>query len=226
MGGPFLAGNQRREFPVQESACIPQGVAPAAYSLNVTAVPHPAGQRLGFLTLWPAGAAQPVVSTLNNPTGTIVANGAIVPAGSAGAIAVFPNNDTDLILDINGYFAAPGNGGLSLYPAIPCRSIDTRNNHGQPFRGELTLFVPLTECAPPSTAAAYVLNATAVPSASLGFVTLWPDGQNQPVVSTLNATDGAITSNLAIVPTTNGAIDAFASGLTHLVLDISSYFAP
>jgi len=35
-----------------------------------------------------------------------------------------------------------------------------------------------------------------------------------------------ITSNLAIVPTTNGSIDAFASGITQLVLDISSYFAP
>jgi hypothetical protein len=28
------------------------------------------------------------------------------------------------------------------------------------------------------------------------------------------------------VPTSNGYIDAYASGLTQLVLDISSYFAP
>ena len=46
------------------------------------------------------------------------------------------------------------------------------------------------------------------------------------MVSTLNATDGAITSNMAIVPTTNGSIDAYASALTQLILDISSYFAP
>jgi hypothetical protein len=31
---------------------------------------------------------------------------------------------------------------------------------------------------------------------------------------------------MAIVPTDNGEIDAFASGLTHLVLDISSFYAP
>ena len=55
--------------------------------------------------------------------------------------------------------------------------------------------------------------------------TLWPQGQTQPVVSTLNALDGAITSNLAIVPTTDGSISAFASNLTHLVLDIFGYFA-
>ena len=49
---------------------------------------------------------------------------------------------------------------------------------------------------------------------------------SQPVVSTLNAIDGAITSNMAIVPNINGKIDAYASGITQLMLDISSYFAP
>jgi hypothetical protein len=49
---------------------------------------------------------------------------------------------------------------------------------------------------------------------------------HQPVVATLNALDGAITNNMAIVPTSDGKIDGLASGLTQLVLDISSYFAP
>ena len=49
-----------------------------------------------------------MVSTLNNPTATVVANAAIVPAGVGGAIAVYPDQDTDLMADINGYFAAPG----------------------------------------------------------------------------------------------------------------------
>jgi len=65
-----------------------------------------------------------------------------------------------------------------------------------------------------------------VPPGSLPYLTLWPDGQNQPTVSTLNAGDGAITSNLAIVSTTNGSIDAYAAGLTQLILDINGYFAP
>ena len=52
------------------------------------------------------------------------------------------------------------------------------------------------------------------------------DGQPQPMVSTLNAYDGFVTSNMAIVPTTNGSIDAYAAGLTQLILDISGYFAP
>jgi hypothetical protein len=60
----------------------------------------------------------------------------------------------------------------------------------------------------------------------LSYLTLWPDGENQPVVSTLNAADGWITSNMAIVPNVNGKIDAYADGLTQLILDISGYFAP
>jgi hypothetical protein len=70
------------------------------------------------------------------------------------------------------------------------------------------------------------LNATVVPPVRLGYLTLWPDGENQPIVSTLNANDGSVTSNMAIVPTINGNIDAFSSNPTQLILDISSYFAP
>ena len=65
-----------------------------------------------------------------------------------------------------------------------------------------------------------------MPQGQLGYLTLWPDGTGQPVVSTLNALDGSITNNMAIVPSTNGKVDAYASGITQLILDISSYFAP
>jgi serine protease len=71
-----------------------------------------------------------------------------------------------------------------------------------------------------------VFNGTVVPSGPLAFLTLWPHGQAQPNVSTLNAIDGAIASNMAIVPTTDGFINAYANSQTQLILDISSYFAP
>ncbi len=48
-----------------------------------------------------------------------------------------------------------------------------------------------------------------------------------PGVSTLNAGDGRVTSNLAVVPNHgDGKVDAYAQGTTQLILDISSYFAP
>jgi hypothetical protein len=226
LGGPRLAAQTPRSFPLLMSSCIPSGLNPNAYSLNFTVIPNSSGQRLGYLTVWPTGETQPGVSTLNNPTATVVANAAIVPAGTSGAIDVYPSNTTDLLIDIDGYFAPPGTGGLSMYPQAPCRVLDTRQNNGQPFMGEKTVNVVGSTCAPASNAAAYIFNATVVPPDSMPFLTLWPDGEQQPTVSTLNAYDGFITSNMAIVPTNNGSIDAYAKSLTQLLLDISGYFAP
>jgi hypothetical protein len=78
----------------------------------------------------------------------------------------------------------------------------------------------------PAAAQAYIFNATVVPPGPLGFLTLWPQGLTQPPTATLNASDGAVTNNMAIIRTNNGAISAFATDLTHLVLDIFAYFAP
>jgi uncharacterized repeat protein (TIGR03803 family) len=225
LGGPYLTGGVERDFPVLESYCIPAGVTPAAYSFNLTAIPH---GPLGYLTVWPYGQTQPDVSTLNAPTGTVTANAAILPAGNSGEISTWAYNDTDLVIDINGYFAMPGQGGLSLNPLVPCRVLDTRNGNGA-FSGTLNPPVNVlgSPCSLPSQSQTYVVNATVVPVGSLGYLTLWPDGEQQPNVSTLNAYDGAVTSNMAIVPAGNqGKIDAYAYGTTNLILDISGYFAP
>ena len=223
LGGPSLVANAARSFPILSSSCSVPSAA-QAYSLNYTSVPK---GNLGFLTTWPTGQTQPVVSTLNAPTGTVTANAAIVPAGTNGEISVFVTHNSDLVIDINGYFAPAGAGGLSLFPSTPCRVLDTRNPAGsQPFKGAINIDVAGSNCGVPATAQAFVLNSTVVPPGPLGFLTLWPQGATQPLVSTLNAGDGAVTSNLAIVPTTNGSISAFVPDLSHLILDISGFFAP
>jgi Pro-kumamolisin, activation domain/Divergent InlB B-repeat domain len=227
LGGPPLVGGQARNFDVMTSSCMPQGPGIKAYSFNVTVVPYPGGQPLRYLTVWPEGVTQPTVSTLNNRTATSVANAAIVPAGTPnGGISVYASDSSQLIVDINGYFAASASGGLSLYPTAPCRVIDTRSGGGQPWQGEKTINVVGSPCAPPANAEAYVFNATVIPPGAMHYLTLWPDPQQKPNASTLNAIDGAVTSNLAIVPNTDGSTDAFASDATQLILDISSFFAP
>ncbi len=220
LGGPSLVAGQNRTFPVLSSSCnIP--AAAQAYSLNMTAVPH---GTLGYLTTWPAGNARPTASTLNASTGAISANAAIVPAGTNGSISVYASDSTDLVIDIDGYFAPAAAGALSFYSATPCRTLDTRSSSGQ-FDGELTLQIAGT-CGVPATAQGFVLNATVVPPAQFMYLTLWPDGSPQPYVSTLNAFDGATTSNMAIIGTNNGSVDAFGSDPTQLIIDISGYFAP
>jgi hypothetical protein len=222
LGGPSLVGSAARTFPLRSSSCnVP--AAAQAYSLNFTAVPKGV---LGFLTTWPAGQTQPLVSTLNAATGVATANAAIVPAGTNGDISVFVSNDSDLVVDMNGYFAPPSPDGLSFFALTPCRALDTRNPAGSPpFARSLDIDVAATGCVPAS-ATAYVFNATVVPAGGLGFLTIWPQGAAQPPVSTLNAADGAVTSNMAIVPSPNGSVSAFATSSTHLILDVSGFFAP
>jgi hypothetical protein len=225
LGPPSLSAGQPRGFPILSSSCnVPASAA--AYSLNFTAVP-PAP--FLYITTYPTGQTRPLASTLNDPTGTIVANAAIVPAGTGGSVNVYSSGATDVVIDINGYFAPPGAGGLSLYNLTPCRALDTRLPAGSPpFSGEQDVNVSGSGCGAPAAAQAYVFNATVVPPGPMLYLTLWPQGGAKPLVSTLNAIDGVVTSNMAIVPTSNGSISAYVSvpNTSYLVLDIFGYFAP
>jgi sugar lactone lactonase YvrE len=230
-GGPSMFAGQTRDFPIPLGSCDIPATA-RAYSLNVTVVP--ATDYLGYLTTWPTGQPQPLVSTLNSWTGKVVANAALVPAGTNESVSVFVTDPTDVILDVNGYFGLPENlGALSFYPVTPCRVADTRNADG-PFggpemeAGETRSFaIPASGCPVPSTAAAYSVNVTVVPDGALSYLTAWPAGSSQPLVSTLNSFDGSVVANAAIVPAgTSGAISIFVTQPTHVILDINGYFAP
>ena len=223
LGGPYLAGEQVRSFPVQGSNCgVP--ITAQAYSLNLTAVPR---SSLSFVTAWPSGRAQPLASILNAPNGTVTANAAIIPAGIGGGISTYGSSDTDFIIDINGYFAPAAAAGNDYYPVNPCRVIDTRNGNAQPAAGISTVNVAGGACQSSPAARAYALNATVVPAGPLAYLTLWPSGQTTvPYVSTLNADSNTVTSNAAIVPSSNGLINAYASGPTYLIVDLVGYFAP
>jgi hypothetical protein len=218
-----LIGGTSTTLPILSSTCDVPATA-QAYSLNLTLVPP---GPVAYLTVYPTGESLPGVSTLNDPTGTVLANAAIAPAGTAGSIEAFVTQTTNLVVDINGYFAPVGEGALSLYAMPPCRVLDSRNPPGAPlFVGALNVNVIGSGCGGTSAAQAYVFNATVVPQGSLGYLTLWPQESVQPVVSTLNAYDGGVTSNMAIVPTSNTEISAYATNDTYLILDMFGYFAP
>ena len=67
--------------------------------------------------------------------------------------------------------------------------------------------IPQSGCGAPATALAYSLNVTVIPAGPLSFLSLWPTGQQQPFVSTLNSFGGIVVANAAIVPAgTDGAV--------------------
>jgi hypothetical protein len=224
LGGPSMDAQSTRSFPILSSSCGLPSTA-EAYSLNFAAIPK--GPSLGFMTAWPVGQSQPTVASLNALTGTIAANAVIISSGPGGAVNVFTTDSADLVIDVNGYFAPAALGGLSFYSLTPCRVLDSRQPDGTPpLSAAQDVAVRGSACGVPATAQAFVLNATVVPPGPLGFITMWPQGQTRPLAATLNAIDGAITNNLAIVPTTNGSVSVYPSNATHLVLDIFGYFAP
>jgi uncharacterized repeat protein (TIGR03803 family) len=94
---------------------------------------------------------------------------------------------------------------LQYVSIAPCRLVDTRPHNGGsgPIPGgtaESFVVPQLGGCNIPTTAAAFSLNVTAVPPGPLGYLTLWPTGENRPIVSTLNSPDGRTKANAAIVP--------------------------
>jgi len=232
-GPPSLVASGTRDFPISSSTCgIPKTAQ--AYSMNMTVVPQ---GPLPYLSAWPSGQAYPSVSTLNSPDGSVFANAAIVPAGANGAITVLAGNATDFIIDVDGYFAPPNlPNALHLYTVTPCRVADTRASQGKTgaygppsLAANAARNFPIAggACNVPQSAQAFVLNITAVPQGSLGYLSTWAAGQPYPTVSTLNSPKGSVLANMAIVPAgAGGAITILASNPTDVIVDVTGYFAP
>ncbi len=123
--------------------------------------------------------------------------------------------------------------GLLFVPVTPCRVADTRGASG-PFGGPSLIAetsrgftIPSSACNIPANALAYSLNVTAVPHIELSVLTIYPCGEAVPNASTLNSFDGRVKAVGAIVPAgANGAVCAFPTQDTDLVLDINGYFVP
>ena len=129
-----------------------------------------------------------------------------------------------------------GSTALVFVAMTPCRIVDTRTSAG--FTGAFgaphlnggasrTFPIPTsTTCSIPSLAKAYSFNVTVVPPGPLGFLTMYPAGQSLPLAATLNALQGQVVANAAIVPAgTSGSVNVFASNNTELVIDINGYYA-
>lgn len=181
-----------------------------AVVLNVT-VTEPTAE--GFLTVYPKGTPPndpPLASNLNFTPGQTVPNLAITKVGSGGQVTIFngASGETQVIFDVAGWFSAPGASvlGGSFGALSPHRILDTRpdpSNEG----GFLTLD-PGESIAiqvagrggiPVYGVSAAVINVTVTGPTSSGFLTLYPDGESQPLSSNLNFTPGLTVPNLVMV---------------------------
>lgn len=139
---------------------------------------------------------------------------------------------------ITAHTSAALTGLMSFVGIVPCRLVDTRGATGETgafgppiMSGGQPRTIPVlsnTRCNIPSTAQAYSLNFTVVPSGSLGYISAWPTGNPpSPPVSILNDLTGTILANAAIVAAgTAGSIDVVVTDQAQVIIDINGYYVP
>lgn len=193
----------------------------------------------GYITAWPAGAAQPAVSNVNFSTGQVIANAANIPVSSTGKIelAYTGTGSLRLVVDVYGYYSA--SGASAYVPLAPDRIVDTRDGTGG-YEGPLDAqtYYPLGlavdgsgEDVPGITGA--VFNATVTRTQAAGYLSVVPDTSDgsgeisAPATSNLNFTAGATVPNLTYAtPGPDGVVDFVnvSGGSLYLVVDLYGEF--
>ncbi len=238
-GVPLIGGLD--SLQTATTACTGIPATARAVVGNATTV---SPQAPGYLTIFPADAARPLVASSNYNAGQVVNGPFTTGLSAAGQFKVFTTATTDLVIDLLGYYSADAvdaNGqGLLFTPLThPVRLLETRAGlpvgcyrPGAPLNGnQVYLQVARGACdglTIPINALGVVGNATTVLPVSGGFLTLWPSSATQPTVATANYNSGQVINRHFIVGLGNadGAFKMFSSATTELVIDLSGYFAP
>ena len=244
-GKHLVAGSPAGTLTVQVSGNdgVPSGATGVVVNVTVTG---PTSN--GYLTVWPDGAAQPLASNLNFSAGETIANLVQVELGTNGALDIYNSNGTaDVLVDVEGYFTTSAADAYNAL-AAPARIADTRcaASPTPSFcaaekiptanaalgalgpKGTISIQATGVGGVPASGATAVVLNVTATGTSSPGYLTVWPDGAQQPTASNLNWPAGTTIPNRVVVPVgSGGKIDIFnAAGSTNVIVDVGGYYAP
>ncbi len=181
----------------------------------------------GFVTVYPTGDAQPLVSNHNLVTGQTRANLVTVKLGAGGKVTFFNERSTHLIADVLGYYA-PATGPAGRFTSLaPGRLIDTRDTAAK-VAANGTLIVPVLgqKGVPATGVSAVLVNVTGTEASAPGFLTAFASGTTRPGTSNLNLERATATaSNLAIVPVgADGAIAVYSQSGAHVVVDVAGWF--
>ena len=203
---------------------VPATGATAAV-LNVTAVN---AEAQGYLTVYPADQVRPDTSSVNYASASPVANLVIAPLSADGKVAIFSERRTDVIIDVTGWW---GPGGVQEFSLItPARLHDSRQESYNPTRVKLgttpiEIQVAGNSNVPP-IARGVVLNVTVDQPDGAGYLTVWPADRALPDTSNLNFNaNQTIPNSVLIGLSPNGKIRLSSSVPTHVIVDITGWFA-
>jgi hypothetical protein len=234
--GETLPAKGTLDVQVTGNNGIPLGAAAAVFNVTVA---NPTGS--GYLTVYPQGVTQPVVSNVNYSTDQVTANRVIVPLSATGEISVYSQWSADVIIDVSGYFTAAGGSGTQFTPEpAPVRICDTRDSNpsdlsagdaqcnGNILGSNQSMTVNVTGLAGvPANAKAVVINLTGVaPTAPMTYLTVFP-GPTRPTASDLNLVQDQIKANLVVATlSANGKISIYnQSGNVNVVIDVLGWYS-
>jgi Tol biopolymer transport system component len=194
--------------------------------LNVTATNTTGAS---YLSIWPTGSAQPVVSSLNWLPGATVPNLVVVELGTGGNVSIYNNaGRADVIIDVAGWFEP---GGALFHSIEPERIQDSRpqsqvGDHDSPWGQFETRQVASPGFATSDDFAGSLLtNTTVTNTTASSYLTLFPDGP-VPSASNLNWVPGQTVPNGAIA-----ALDAYDdfsvynnAGRADVIVDVFGWF--
>lgn len=181
----------------------------------------------GYVTAWPAGQPRPVVSNVNYRRGQVFAGLAIVKVGAGGAITLYTSATSQLVADVVGWVPT----GSEYTGLSPARIRDTRYGVGGPQGirpAGSTMVVPVEGqgLVPGNGVKAVMVNVTVTQAVGTGYLTVYPSNSAKPTASTLNFVRGDTLSNSIVAPLgADGAIRIYVSQGTHVVVDVSGWFA-
>ncbi len=200
----------------------------------------------GYLTAYPAGSAVPFASNLNFIAGATVAN-RIEVALSSGAFSVFNSSSTpvNIVVDLNGIYSS--STGALFDGVTPERIVDTRCGASPPPGFCSSENIPaanasLTRLGPDATiqvqvgssagfpvgASALVANLTAIAPTQPGYLTVFPAGSTQPVISDVNfSAHATAVPNMAVTELgSNSSLEIYngSSGSVDVALDVTGFF--
>ncbi|MBI5090680.1 MAG: DUF4394 domain-containing protein, partial [Actinobacteria bacterium] len=220
--GTKPAGGSTTQLQVTGVAGVPANAT--AVVLNTTGTEATAD---GFVTVYPAGEAQPTVSNHNLTTGQTRANLVTVKVGAGGKVSFFTQSGAHLIADVLGYYAPPTATSGRFTALSPTRLADTRTSGAKlGVGGTVTVPVLGQQGVPATGVSAVLVNVAGTEAAAPGFVTVYASGTARPATSNLNLEmTGSTASNLAIVPVgADGSVTVFSQSGTHIIVDVAGWF--
>ena len=225
LAGPFGPKSVRNLTVRGGATTVPNDADSVVLNMTVTNVTKTGS----YITVWPAGSPQPVVSNLNNVEGVARPNLVVARVGDGGQISIAnEEGDADLIADVVGYFRAGAykSGGV-ITGVTPARILDTRTPSNPFTSGQVRSYTVAGFGGIPGTAKTAILKVTAVDPTGGGFVTVWPAGSaNPPNVSNLNFGPNMTIPNLVVTQIgSGGQINLFNSvdTTTHILIDVLGY---